>query len=350
MPASRFLVIEPTKTEYRALTEEPEFGAALAVYTLGDETVSPLRINPFEVPEGTLVQTHLDRLKAVFNASFSMWAPMPQVLERCLIEIYEECGFDLSTGLNARGEGVRAMPMLGALQAKIDAVVPSLGYDRRVTDDVSAALRTRIDSLRVGAKGLMLDVVTALDIGALLARPTVLELDAIGDDDEKAFLVGLLFSRIAAEMSRRGPSGGQLRHLTVIEEAHRLFTDVPLVAGSEVGNPKGKAVETFCNILSEIRAYGAGMLIVDQIPTRLAHRHDQNTAVKIMHRLPGEDDRETMGRAMVQTSDEIAVGAALPVGVALVDTGGENGSFEVRVPRAPFLATEITRSEADARL
>jgi hypothetical protein len=345
-----FLVIEPTKTEYRALSEDSELGAELAVYTLGDETVSPLRINPFEVPNGTLVQTHLDRLKAVFNASFSMWAPMPQVLERCLIEIYEDCGYDLATGLNARGEGARAMPMLGALQAKIESVVPSLGYDRRVTDDVSAALRTRIDSLRVGSKGLMLDVVTALDIGALLARPTVLELDAIGDDDEKAFLVGLLFSRIAAEMGRRGPSGGKLRHITVIEEAHRLFTDVPLVAGSEVGNPKGKAVETFCNLLSEIRAYGAGMLIVDQIPTRLARDTVKNTAVKVMHRLPADDDRQTMGRAMVQTDAEIAMGAALPVGVALVNTGGENGSFEVRVPRAPFLATEIARTESNARL
>ena len=67
-----------------------------------------------------------------------------------------------------------------------------------------------------------------------------------------------------------------------------------------------------------------------------------------MHGLPGGDDREAMGRAMVQTTTEIGSGAALPVGVALVNTGGENGSFEVRVPRAPFLATE--RGSRDHRL
>ena len=204
-----------------------------------------------------------------------MWAPMPQVLERCLIEIYEESGYDLATGLNARGEGVRAMPMLGALHTKIEAVVPSLGYDRRVTDDVSAALRTRIDSLRVGAKGLMLDVVTALDIGALLARPTVLELDAIGDDDEKAFLVGLLFSRIAAEISPARAFRRQAPALTVIEEAHRLFTDVPLVAGSEVGNPKGKAVENLCNILSRDPRLWRRHADRRSDPDKARPRHDQ---------------------------------------------------------------------------
>ncbi|KAB1082625.1 ATP-binding protein [Neorhizobium galegae] len=343
-----FLAIEPTKSEYRALMEDAEFGAILQVYTLGNETVSPLRVNPFEVPTGMAVQTHLDRLKALFNGSFTMYAPMPQVLERCLTEIYEDCGYDLATGSNARGTGFSVFPTLGSLQRKIEHVVPSLGYDHRITADVSAALRTRIDSLRIGAKGLMFETEQPLDMASLLAKPTVIELDAIGDDDEKAFIVGLLFTRLAAEMTQRGSSGGQLRHLTIIEEAHRLFTDVPLVAGSEVGNPKGKAVETFCNILSEIRAYGEGIVIVDQIPTRLARDTIKNSNLKIMHRMPASDDREAMGRAMVQDNEEIAAGAALPVGVALVHTGGQGGSFEVAMPRAPLLATPVSRAEADA--
>jgi hypothetical protein len=345
-----FLVIEPTKTEYRALLEDPAIGPYLKVYTPGHESLSPLRLNPFEVPPDTPVQTHLDRLKALFNASFTMYAPMPQVLERCLIEIYEECGWDLATGLNARGQGVAAAPLLGALQRRIEEVVPSLGYDDRITKDVSAALRTRIDSLRLGAKGLMLDTRVTFDIDRLLSHPTIIELDAIGDDDEKAFLTGLLFSRLASAMMRSGPSGGALRHLTVIEEAHRLFLDVPLLAGSEVGNPKGKAVETFCNILSEIRAYGSGIVIVDQIPTRLARDAIKNTGLKIMHRMPAGDDREIMGRSMVQTDEEVAAGAALPTGVALMHSGGQGGSFEVVVPRAELLATPVSRKVADEKV
>jgi hypothetical protein len=45
------------------------------------------------------------------------------------------------------------MPTLGALQRKIEEVVPKLGYEHRITADVSAALRTRLDSLRIGGKG-----------------------------------------------------------------------------------------------------------------------------------------------------------------------------------------------------
>jgi len=342
-----FLVIEPTKTEYRSLLDDSEIGPELVVYTLGQEMVAPFRLNPFEVPNGILIQTHLDRLKALFNASFTMYAPMPQVLERCLTEIYEDRGWDLTTNENHRGSGVDAFPTLGDLYLKIEEIVPLLGYEEKITSDVSAALRTRIDSLRIGAKGLMLDTTTTADIGTLLERPTVLEVEAIGDDDEKAFLVGLIFMRLAEAKMLAGSSNGKLTHLTVIEEAHRLFMNVPLVAGSEVGNPKGKAVETFCNILSEIRAYGEGIVVVDQIPTRLAPDTIKNSNLKVMHRLPASEDREVLGRSMAQNSEEIEAGVALPVGVALVYSGGQSGSFEILIPKSANLGIAITKDESD---
>jgi hypothetical protein len=345
-----FLVIEPSKTEYRSLLEDSEIGPRLVVHTLGQEMIAPFRLNPFEVPEGIAVQTHLDRMKALFNASFTMYAPMPQVLERCLTEVYEDRGWDLLTNLNRRGSGAQAFPTLGDLFAKIDEVVPKLGYEQRITADVSAALRTRIDSLRIGAKGSMLDTAVSANIGNLLNGPAILELDAIGDDDEKAFLVGLFFNRLAEEQLLNGPTGGKLRHVTVIEEAHRLFLNVPLVGGSEVGNPKGKAVETFCNILSEIRAFGEGVIVVDQIPTRLAPDTLKNTSLKLMHRLPASDDREALGRTMAQNTDQIEAGVALHVGVALVYAGGQNGSFEVAVPRAPLLGEPVQKRSSDLRV
>src|SRR5207249_4697530 len=89
-----FLVIEPAKGEYRGLLGDPEF-ADLRVFTLGDETVSPFRINPFQFVPGTNLITHLDHLKAIFNAAFPMYAAMPYLLEEALVEVYEERGWDL---------------------------------------------------------------------------------------------------------------------------------------------------------------------------------------------------------------------------------------------------------------
>jgi hypothetical protein len=99
-----FLVLEPAKTEYRALLNDQVFGD-LRVFTLGDEQVSPFRLNPFEVPEGVTVSQHLDLLRAVFAASFGMWTPLPEVLERCLHEIYRDRGWDLASNSNSRLEG-----------------------------------------------------------------------------------------------------------------------------------------------------------------------------------------------------------------------------------------------------
>ena len=62
-----FMVIEPAKTEYRKLINS-ELGKNLQVFTLGDDTISPFRLNPFEIISGVAVQTHIDLLKSVFNA------------------------------------------------------------------------------------------------------------------------------------------------------------------------------------------------------------------------------------------------------------------------------------------
>jgi len=97
-----FLVIESAKAEYRDLLGLPSF-KELIVYTLGDETIAPFRINPFEVPEGILVQTHIDYVKALFSASFVLYPPMPYVLEQSLQEVFEDCGWDLAANTNFRG-------------------------------------------------------------------------------------------------------------------------------------------------------------------------------------------------------------------------------------------------------
>src|SRR5205814_269464 len=130
--------------------------------------------------------------------------------------------------------------------------------------DMRGALLTRINGLRAGGKGRMLDVQRSLPMDALLKHPTVLELEGMGDDDDKAFVMGLLLIRLY-EHRRAGGEVAGLQHLLVIEEAHRLLTNVGPRSSQEEADPRGKAVETFANLLSEIRAYGQGVIVADQI-------------------------------------------------------------------------------------
>jgi DNA helicase HerA-like ATPase len=350
-----FLVLEPAKSEYRALLADEVIGPALQVFTVGDETVSPFRMNPFAVEPGASVATHIDLLKATFNASFAMWPPLPQVLERCIHGIYEDRGWDIMRNRNRRlSEGewesgsptaALSFPTLTELHRKIEEVVSRLGYEERVTSDIRAALSTRIHSLRLGGKGAMLDTQHGVGFESLLDRPTVFELEQVGDDEEKAFIMGLLLMRIYERHRARGVAeGGDLSHLIVIEEAHRLLARVPeRQASAEAANPRGKAVEAFVNMLSEVRAYGQGFLVAEQIPAKLALDVVKNTNVKVVHRTVAADDRELVGQTMNMQQRQFEVLATVPCGEAAVFAEGDDRPILIKVPYA-----KLTPSEAMA--
>lgn len=346
-----FLVIEPAKTEYRQLLDT-ELGERLQIFTLGDELVSPFRINPFEVRPGVPVQTHIDHLKSVFNAAFVMYAPMPYVLEQCIHEVYEDRGWDLVTGENRRGRHPRAHPTLTDLYEKVGPVVDRLGYERELTHDITAALETRIDNLRIGSKGLMLDTHVSLPISSLLEAPTVLELDHVGDDDEKAFLIGLVLLSLYEHYQASGTSEADgLNHVTVIEEAHRLLKSTPDPGGRshEAANMAGKAVESFSNILAEIRAYGEGMIVADQIPAKLARDVVKNTNLKIVHRLLAEDDRSLLAGSMAADAEQTTWFGLSDVGEAAVFGGEDDNPILVKVPYRKVDSEDDGR-DLDARI
>nr|WP_223285538.1 ATP-binding protein [Paenibacillus sp. PL91] len=319
-----FLIIEPAKKEYRGLSRKiPE----LRVYTLGNEAVSPFRINPFYFPVNVNIQQHIDNLKVIFNASFTMYASMPNILEQCIMNVYIKKGWSLTTSRNIYQQDEQQyewyFPTIGDLYDEIDSYTKELGYAQEQMQNIRAALLTRIRSLMVGGKGYMLNTVETIDIGELLARPTVLELEAIADDDEKSLVIGLI-SVFIYEYVRSQELGftGVLKHLLVFEEAHRIFANVSQQGSQESVNIKGKAVESLSHILSEIRAYGEGMIIVDQVPTKLAPDVLKNTNTKIIHRIVSKDDCEYVANSLGLTEEKVHFISKLTNGAALMFTDG----------------------------
>ena len=332
-----FLVIEPAKSEYRAMLDHPVLGGRVRVFTLGDEMVSPFRLNPFEVPEGIPVAVHLDLLRSVFSVSFGMWTPLPQVIEICLHRVYADRGWDITSNSNRRlddaSDRSASFPTLTDLVAKVDLVTSELGYEQRITADIRAALRTRLNSLRTGGKGRMLDTSASLPLDLLLGHPTVLELESLGDDDDKAFVMGLILIRLAEHRRVCGDSD-RLQHLLVVEEAHRLLGHTGSRRDAMEADVRGKAVETFTNLLSEVRAYGQGVIVVEQVPAKLAPDVVKNTNLKVTHRIVAGDDRAVLASAMAMDALQQDSLATLSVGQAAVFTDGEDAPLLVQVPRA----------------
>ena len=217
-----FLVIEPAKREYRELALAPGGDPAaersargLTVFTAASDEATPLRINPFEVEDGTTVAEHIDLLRAVFAASFGdMWSPLPQVLEQCMLRAYQDRGWDLLSDQNHRladGEDrALAFPTLRELAGTVDDIVGRLGFDPEARDRVRGSLATRISGLRAGSKGALFDTRAPLSMASLLGGPAILELERLADESDKAFLMGLLLIRLA-EFRRGQQTRGRAR-------------------------------------------------------------------------------------------------------------------------------------------
>ncbi|MDQ7054302.1 MAG: hypothetical protein Q9P14_15970 [candidate division KSB1 bacterium] len=278
------------------------------------------------------MQSHIDHLKAVFFSSFALYPPMPYVLEECLYRVYLNKGWNLITSTNRRGVCAEAYPTLDDLYNQIAPVVERLGYEERLAMDIRAALETRINSLRLGAKGLMLNTRQVPDLDRLFRQPTVLELKYVGNEDEKAFLMGLIFMLLYEyREARAGQPPADGLHLLVIEEAHRLLRNTDRQRRSDEANTRAEAIEAFSNMLAEIRAYGQGVIIADQIPSHLAPEVLKNTNLKIAHRTVAFDERETLGQAMVCNDKQRLHLARLRAGEAVLYQEGMDAPNLIRV-------------------
>lgn len=335
-----FMVLEPAKAEYRALANLPALKSHLRVYTAADSQVGALHLNPLAPTPGASVAVHLDLLKSLFAASFGLWAPLPQILERCLHELYADYGWDLGSNTNARldpGADLAgsdhwdaAFPTLGELHTAIEAYIEGLGYHGEVTANMRAALATRIGGLTVGGKGRMLNSRRSTPAKALFDSSVVLELERMPDEEDQAFLMGLLLIRLAEHRRLQGEHP-TLRHLLVVEEAHRLLSR-PGSATGENGNPKTKAVEAFANLLAETRSYGQGVLIADQVPVKLAPEVIKNSNLKVTHRLVADDDRMALASSMVMDERQRRALATLAPGRAAVFAEGQDAPLLIQVP------------------
>lgn len=319
-PDLPFLVIEPAKKEYWELYK---FGFTdLQLYTIGstDPSSHPYCINPFERMEGVSLQTHLDYLFACFKASFIMYTPMPYVLERALYAVYEDYGWDVCKDTNKFG--VDNYPTIEDLYLKIPDVVVEMGYDQKMRDDLIGSLQARINSLRLGTKGITLNVKKSFPLNHILNGHVVIELEDIGDDDVKAFIISLLLVQLSEYRRNQPDSKQKLRHLMLIEEAHRLLKNVASGSG-ESADPRGNAVEMFCNLLAELRSKGQGFIVADQIPSKLAPDLIKNTNAKIAHRIVSADDRELISGAMHMTEAQTEHLSCLEQGTAAMYSEGD---------------------------
>ena len=301
-----FLVIEPAKTEYRSLMNIDDF-SDLVVFTVGNDNVAPFCINPFEVVKGENFTAHIDMLKATMVSSSPMEGSMPQIIEEAIYSCYEKKGWNTMTGENDNGKD--DFPTMEDFVGALSGIVKTKNFSDRLASDYEGTLVSRFSNLLVGAKGSIFNCKKS-NFRSLVDRKVVIEIENLKSQEDKCLLMGFILSHVSEEVRRRHSEDKNFRHITLIEEAHKLLSKV------EFGDPgsKKQAVEVFSDLLAEIRKYGEGYIVVDQIPSKLTPEILKNTNTKFIHRLFAADDKDMVGSCMSMTEEQSGYLSQLGVG------------------------------------
>lgn len=341
-----YLVLEPVKDEYRRL---PLPGLRWWAPGAPDPGQS-WALNPLEVLDGTPVATHVDRLVALFRSCFALPDPLDHLVEIALGELYRANGWDLRSDRNLNDRRPRHeldWPTLSDLLEVCADLPARLGYDREVQGNLHAMFVARLGSLVRGPRGRTMDRSDPFPVEDAFGAPLVVNLDAIGDDHARSFVMGLLLV-LLREVRGSSPCN-DLVHVTVVEEAHRVMGTGPRATDPDRAARAGHTAEAFGDLLAEIRATGEGLIVVEQSPSRLVRSAMVNTGTKVALRSTDRDDQAALAASMGLHADDAEVLATLRRHEALVTWAGMDRPVRVNLEAALLARRPLPPSTASRR-
>lgn len=319
-----FLVLYPIdKPDYRLLQADPAVRDKLLIFTLGDDTTSPFRFNPFYVPPEILVRTHMSLLMRAFSAAFSMWDPLPAVYRAALRKAFQEVSTrDLRF---AKGVDLTRAPLLGRFYEILIETSEEMTrqYGTEAKGNIRQGAEIRMRDLLQNA-GHVLNVNEGAPWEQIISHPTVMEIGRVGSTEDTSLVMGFLLMSLTSHLAnRRKRETHPQQHITLIEEAHRLMSSKGSASSDATADPRSAASEDFANILAEVRGFNEGLLIAEQIPTELVSGAIGNTYLKVMHWLEEQSSFNLFADIMSLNKQQRDYARTLPTGQAILR--GANG-------------------------
>lgn len=273
-----FLVIEPAKNEYRALIQSiPE----LQVFTPGKNFISPFVYNPFVPPKNVKLETYKSTLKTAFAAGVSMTSPLDKIFEETVNNCYSDFRWLDTYTSDSSGRTFNITDFIHCFQGTFDEI----GY----TGDAKNIGRAGV--VRLKSLVNLFDNYYSIPIEDLLQKPTVIELAAIENSDQKALIIALLLLSVLAYVNANYIGEGGLKNVILLEEAHVLL-DGGSGAAQGDSNPSAIAQGLIKRMLAEIRSYGVGLVIADQSPRKVGTDVVALTDMKMVFRLVENEDKQ----------------------------------------------------------
>lgn len=220
---------------------------------------------------------------------------------------------------------------------EIDAVIQESDYSGDTSSDYKGALKTRLRLLTNGINGMIFSS-REVPNNNLFDSKTIVDLSRVGSTETKSLMMGVLVLKLQEyRMSNHQETDSNLKHITVLEEAHNLLKKTSTEQGQETANLQGKSVEMLTNAIAEMRTYGEGFIIVDQAPDLLDTAIIRNTNTKIVMRLPEGTDREITGLSMALNDNQVKELSKLSQGVAVVYQNNWQEAVLCAMPKFTFV-------------
>lgn len=306
-----FLAVEPTKTEYRAMIDAvPE----MKIFTPGNNSVSPFIINPFIPPKGVTREQYIPSLTSAFKAAFSMPSPLDKLFMKAIKECYTQFGWKSYSRLGDKDARIFGIHEFVITFKKL---LSNMTYSGETKGSMEAAGVLRLTNL-LDMNSNIYDNINTVPIEELLTAPTVIELNAIDDAEQKALIMALLLINIIVYTKTNQKGDGKLKNVMLIDEAHVLLAQGS--GGSDDSNPDSQAstVKAIQNLIAEIRSYGTSIIIADQAPSKVSREVVANTDIKIAFRLVQSAEKQLIADSIGMEAEAVSQLGKLGVGEAFV--------------------------------
>ncbi len=272
-----FLVIEPAKNEYRALVESiPD----LQVFTPGKNFISPFIFNPFIPPTNVKLESYKTTLKTAFAAGVSMSSPLDKIFEEAINNCYSDFMWLDSYTSQDKGKVFNIMDFIKCFKETFDEI----GY----TGDARNIGRAGV--VRLQSLVNLFDNYHSIPVEEILSQPTIIELAAIENSDQKALLISLILLSISSYVNANYLGEGELKNFILLEEAHVLLDGTDNTNKGEA-DPSAIAQALLKRMLAEMRSYGVGIAIADQSPRKIGLDIVALTDIKVAFRLVEAQDK-----------------------------------------------------------
>ena len=347
------MVIEPAKDDYvrwaiemnKSLPAEKQFKIYMpGVDELDGVKMEPLHLNPFEPAaiKGVKVDLlqHCETFITLLNACLPGEDVVPILIEETAYETIRDVAEVLNRDLEEGAvDPMDSYPRIRDMEIMASQIMAKKQYFQQNKDNLTEILITRFKYLRRGTRGKILNVFKSIDYNELFSRNAIINLSRLSGSKDKALIMSMLMQalyeyRVSCYVHdaeyRAKAQQNKLMHLTLIEEAHNVLMKPDNNAAS--GNPQRAAADLFGNMLSEVRGYGQGFIVVDQVPTRLIDDAINNTNYKIVHRLTAPDDQEVMASCMAFRDDQKYIIPALEKGNAIICGDEDDAAAWVKIP------------------